>query len=367
MLIPVEDARFCSPVRWPLLRILNTKCRTCSINHSRYFLLLALVAQSDIYLILSSPFSATSPCFLVPSPLTVTPLCKMAQTVKARWPRTSRERRCTAVDPTEQVYSRGTCISQKIVFCVSRLLRRSGKPGCKCPFSWVISLTYAWCCVAQIKVRQKREGLNRCARYYPRIHLPTSTLVERFAVCVYPFHCVLVPDLDFWSKLFQENYFDGSFAMTACPVWKLISVRFQIEFIYNAVQLIFTWTSLANFYLAFFFVSGAVFIMVVSQNGTSSWFLRQQPRQMVTMPSVSWLQVLDKMSLKSSSSFTSLLYSWSWSVPWAIVLRLVSYFAAILLISSIPGVGLEMDICCRYNSLWIVQHCYALLCSVHCL
>jgi chitin synthase len=29
----------------------------------------------------------------------------------------------------------------------------------------------------------------------------------------------------------------------------------QIEFIYNAVQLIFTWTSLANFYLAFFFVS----------------------------------------------------------------------------------------------------------------
>lgn len=28
----------------------------------------------------------------------------------------------------------------------------------------------------------------------------------------------------------------------------------QFEFIYNAVQLIFTWTSLANFYLAFFFV-----------------------------------------------------------------------------------------------------------------
>ena len=28
----------------------------------------------------------------------------------------------------------------------------------------------------------------------------------------------------------------------------------QIEFIYNAIQLLFTWTSLANFYLAFFFV-----------------------------------------------------------------------------------------------------------------
>ncbi|KAF8512708.1 chitin synthase 2 [Gautieria morchelliformis] len=31
-------------------------------------------------------------------------------------------------------------------------------------------------------------------------------------------------------------------------------ILLQIEFIYNAIQLIFTWTSLANFYLAFFFV-----------------------------------------------------------------------------------------------------------------
>jgi chitin synthase len=31
----------------------------------------------------------------------------------------------------------------------------------------------------------------------------------------------------------------------------------QFEFIYNAIQLIFTWTSLANFYLAFFFVRAA--------------------------------------------------------------------------------------------------------------
>jgi chitin synthase len=28
----------------------------------------------------------------------------------------------------------------------------------------------------------------------------------------------------------------------------------QFEFLYNAIQLLFTWTSLANFYLAFFFV-----------------------------------------------------------------------------------------------------------------
>lgn len=32
----------------------------------------------------------------------------------------------------------------------------------------------------------------------------------------------------------------------------------QLEFIYNAINLIFTWTSLANFYLAFFFVSATL-------------------------------------------------------------------------------------------------------------
>lgn len=32
----------------------------------------------------------------------------------------------------------------------------------------------------------------------------------------------------------------------------------QLEFLYNAIQLIFTWTSLANFYLAFFFVSSLI-------------------------------------------------------------------------------------------------------------
>jgi chitin synthase len=35
----------------------------------------------------------------------------------------------------------------------------------------------------------------------------------------------------------------------------LRKVALQFEFIYNTIQLIFTWTSLANFYLAFFFVS----------------------------------------------------------------------------------------------------------------
>lgn len=35
----------------------------------------------------------------------------------------------------------------------------------------------------------------------------------------------------------------------------LRKIVLQLEFFYNAIQLFFTWTSLANFYLAFFFVS----------------------------------------------------------------------------------------------------------------
>ena len=38
------------------------------------------------------------------------------------------------------------------------------------------------------------------------------------------------------------------------PQYMLIMRALQLEFIYNAIQLLFTWTSLANFYLAFFFV-----------------------------------------------------------------------------------------------------------------
>lgn len=34
----------------------------------------------------------------------------------------------------------------------------------------------------------------------------------------------------------------------------MFSQSIQLEFIYNAIQLVFTWTSLANFYLAFFFL-----------------------------------------------------------------------------------------------------------------
>jgi chitin synthase len=47
----------------------------------------------------------------------------------------------------------------------------------------------------------------------------------------------------------------------------------QIEFIYNAIQLVFTWTSLANFYLAFFFVSlPSVCDATVSFNDPQKYF-----------------------------------------------------------------------------------------------
>lgn len=38
----------------------------------------------------------------------------------------------------------------------------------------------------------------------------------------------------------------------------------QLEFIYNAVQLLFTWTALANFYLAFYFVRSHPFRFTLS-------------------------------------------------------------------------------------------------------
>lgn len=42
----------------------------------------------------------------------------------------------------------------------------------------------------------------------------------------------------------------------------------QLEFIYNAIQLLFTWTALANFYLAFFFLVQSA---TSSQDGAFSW------------------------------------------------------------------------------------------------
>jgi len=65
----------------------------------------------------------------------------------------------------------------------------------------------------------------------------------------------------------------------------------QFEFIYNAVQLIFTWTSLANFYLAFFFVStrrcpAGTELWTNLQLNLCSWSNRPQ-RTLPIMPSLS--------------------------------------------------------------------------------
>jgi chitin synthase len=59
----------------------------------------------------------------------------------------------------------------------------------------------------------------------------------------------------FWFKIWTsgQNFFRKIFL--------------QIEFIYNAVQLFFTWTSLANFYLAFFFL-----VSSATQNPTTDAF-----------------------------------------------------------------------------------------------
>ena len=49
-----------------------------------------------------------------------------------------------------------------------------------------------------------------------------------------------------------------------------------VEFIYNAIQLIFTWTSLANFYLAFFFVSISFWFLCFRLTDMCSWYHRQR-------------------------------------------------------------------------------------------
>jgi len=89
----------------------------------------------------------------------------------------------------------------------------------------------------------------------------------------------------------------------------------QFEFIYNAIQLIFTWTSLANFYLAFFFVR-AIFHRVVSPSDGPSNSLSNLPRRTApTMLSTSCLGAPVRSSLKCSSNCTSVLSSSSSFVP----------------------------------------------------
>lgn len=59
----------------------------------------------------------------------------------------------------------------------------------------------------------------------------------------------------------------------------LRKIILQFEFIYNAVQLFFTWTALANFYLAFFFVSLFFALSALAYCESSARSIRQQRRQ----------------------------------------------------------------------------------------
>ena len=79
----------------------------------------------------------------------------------------------------------------------------------------------------------------------------------------------------------------------------------QFEFIYNAVQLFFTWTALANFYLAFYFVS--LLSLSTSELYSSYSFSSFNPPVTRLMdPLRLWaLPMLDRLSLKFCSRWDS--------------------------------------------------------------
>lgn len=84
----------------------------------------------------------------------------------------------------------------------------------------------------------------------------------------------------------------------------LRKLALQFEFIYNGIQMIFAWTSLANFYLSFFFlsvISPACFqIIPLGLLKTSSYSLafNQRPRRAPMMLSTFWLRALVSKCLK---------------------------------------------------------------------
>lgn len=71
----------------------------------------------------------------------------------------------------------------------------------------------------------------------------------------------------------------------------------NIEFLYNAIQLFFTWTSLANFFLAFFFVSIAQFYYPLFTERAISWS-SQRPRTVRRTHLISWAWVPEQKSLR---------------------------------------------------------------------
>lgn len=79
-------------------------------------------------------------------------------------------------------------------------------------------------------------------------------MAQRFAVCFRTCDSVLLAHLDIWAERFPDVLPAGLLHQCHGCVRCSHGPTTQIEFIYNAIQLLFTWTSLANFYLAFFFV-----------------------------------------------------------------------------------------------------------------
>lgn len=90
----------------------------------------------------------------------------------------------------------------------------------------------------------------------------------------------------------------------------------QFEFIYNAIQLLFTWTSLANFYLAFFFVRASSIYRLIGFSNNFFHSSSNPPHQTApTMLSTSCPKALARSSSKSSSNSTLVSSSSSSSVP----------------------------------------------------
>ena len=90
----------------------------------------------------------------------------------------------------------------------------------------------------------------------------------------------------------------------------------QFEFIYNAIQLIFTWTSLANFYLAFFFVRAtSVDRSIIFCNNCSHSSSNPPHQTAPTMLSTSSPGGPVRSFSRYSSNSTSVFSSSSWSAP----------------------------------------------------
>jgi hypothetical protein len=79
-------------------------------------------------------------------------------------------------------------------------------------------------------------------------------MVERFPLRIHSCHRVFLQDLDLGAEFLPQNRFTGISFPEQYEHDLFANTTPKFEFIYNAVQLIFTWTSLANFFLAFFFV-----------------------------------------------------------------------------------------------------------------